>query len=458
MAQATTKFIWEPDAATLERANVVRLMRKHGFEGYWELVARSQEDPEWFWPAAIEDMGLEFSRPWDAVVDLSRGPEWATWFVGGKVNIARNCVHRWAERRPDAIASVGLGEDGSRREQTFAELSGEVTRLAEALLRLGVREGDRVAIFLPMSPEVPVASHACAHIGAVQVPIFSGFAAPAVAQRLQASEAKVAITTRISTRRGREVPMLEILEEARREAPSVEHVVVAPWDELVAGSPGELPAAELDSEAPYLLTYTSGTTGTPKGVVHVQGGFLVSITREVCYQADAGPDDRIHFVTDMGWIMGPWTVVGGHAMGSTLVFAEGAPGLAAGPAVEADRVGARVGARDLPHADARADSARRAADRPLVAADDRHHRRAVEPRPVPLALRGSRRRALPDHQLLRRDRGRRVLPVADARDPDQGVLARRACAREWRWTSSTRRATPCAARSASSSAASRSPG
>ena len=200
-----------------------------------------------------------------------------------------------------------------------------MTRLAEALVRLGVREGDRVAIFLPMSPEVPVASHACAHIGAVQVPIFSGFAAPAVAQRLQASEAKVAITTRASTRRGREVPMLEILEEARREAPSVEHVVVAPWDELVADSPGELPAAELDSEAPYLLTYTSGTTGTPKGVVHVQGGFLVSIAREVCYQADAGPDDRIHFVTDMGWIMGPWTVVGGHAMGSTLVFAEGAP-------------------------------------------------------------------------------------------------------------------------------------
>jgi acetyl-CoA synthetase len=325
MAQATKKFIWEPDESTLERANVVRLMRKHGLDDYWELVARSQDEPEWFWPAAIEDMGLEFSTPWEKVVDLSRGPEWSTWFVGGKVNIAWNCVHRWAERRPDAVASVGLGEDGSRREQTFAELSDEVTRLAEALLRLGIREGDRVAIFLPMSPEVPVASHACAHIGAVQVPIFSGFAAPAVAQRLRASEAKVAITARTSMRRGREVPMLEILEEARREAPSLEHVVVAPWDDLVAQSPGQLPAAELDAETPYLLTYTSGTTGTPKGVVHVQGGFLVSIAREVCYQADAGADDRIHFVTDMGWIMGPWTVVGGHALGSTLVFAEGAP-------------------------------------------------------------------------------------------------------------------------------------
>ena len=318
-------MIWTPSEDVRARANVVRLMQRHGLGDYWELVRRSQDEPEWFWPAVVEDMGLEFSQPWSQVVDVSRGPEWATWFVGGKVNIAWNCVHRWAQRRPEARAAVSLGEDGERRESTFAELSREVTRLAEALERLGVEVGDRVAIFLPMSQEVAIASHACAHIGAIQVPIFSGFAAPAVAQRLQASEAKVVITTRTSSRRGREVPMLEILEQARTEAPSVEHVVVAPWDDVVADCPGELPAAELDSETPYLLTYTSGTTGRPKGVVHVQGGFLVSIAREVCYQADAKPHDVIHFATDMGWIMGPWTVVGGGAMGSTLVFAEGAP-------------------------------------------------------------------------------------------------------------------------------------
>src|SRR6478736_5914044 len=119
------EIAWTPTPEVLEQANVVRLMRRLGFDDYRDLQRRSAEDPEWFWPAAIEDMGLEFSRPWDAVVDLSRGPEWATWFVGGKVNIAWNCVHRWAERRPDAVASVGLGEDGSRREQTFAELSDE---------------------------------------------------------------------------------------------------------------------------------------------------------------------------------------------------------------------------------------------------------------------------------------------------------------------------------------------
>ena len=256
------------------------------------------------------------------MVDLSRGPEWATWFVGGKLNVAWNCVHRW---RGDRVAAVFRGEDGARRELTYAELSDEVTRLAERLVALGVEPGDRVAIYLPMSPEVAVASHACAHIGAVQVPVFSGFAAPAVAQRLVDSGAKVAITTETSLRRGREVPMLAILEEARADSPALEHVVLAPWDDEVSSMPGTLEPLAVDSEHPYLLTYTSGTTGKPKGVVHVQGGFLVSIARETAYQANVHQDDVVHFATDMGWIMGPWTVVGCGALGATIVYAEGAP-------------------------------------------------------------------------------------------------------------------------------------
>ena len=323
------EVVWTPDERTLAHANVVRLMRRHGLDDYRTLVARSQEDPEWFWPAAIEDMGLEFSRPWEQVYDDSRGPEWTTWFVGSQVSIARNCVHRWAERTPDKVGAVFAGEDGSRRELTFAQLSRDVTRLAEGLVRLGVEPGDRVALYMPMCPEVAVASHACAHVGAVQVPIFSGFAAPAVLQRLQDSESKVVITADYSLRRGARLPMRETVDEAVRDAPSVEHVVTwardAGWGAVVEESPGELPPLEVDAEHPYLLTYTSGTTGRPKGVLHVQGGFLVSITREVAYQADAHPEDVIHFATDMGWIMGPWMVVGGGALGCTLVFAEGAP-------------------------------------------------------------------------------------------------------------------------------------
>ncbi len=334
------EVVWRPSKEVLERANVVRFMRRHGFDDYRAFQQRSQDDPEWFWPAAVKDLGLEFSSPWEQVMDLSRGPEWATWFLGGRLNIAGNCVHRWARSRPDDVGAVFAGEDGTRRELTFAELSAEVTRLAEGLAALGVGAGDAVAIYLPMSPEVAIASHACAHLGAIQVPIFSGFAAPAVAARLQDSEAKVVITADGSLRRGRELPMKEVVDEALAESPSVEHTVVwrrlggdVPmragrdvfWDELTAGRPGALEPLAVESEHPYLLTYTSGTTGKPKGIVHVQGGFLVSIAREVAYQADAGPDDTILFSTDMGWIMGPWTVVGGGAVGSRLVFMEGAP-------------------------------------------------------------------------------------------------------------------------------------
>jgi acetyl-CoA synthetase len=315
--------VWTPDEATIEHANATRLVRKAGVADFDELVRRSQDDPAWFWPLCVDDLGIEFSRPWEQVLDDSRGPEWTTWFVGGQVNIARNCVHRWAGRRPDAVAAVGLGEDGSRSTLTFAELSHDVTRLAEEFAALGIVAGDRVAIFLPMSPEVAVAANAIAHIGAVQVPIFSGFAAPAVAQRLEASGAKAVITRRESSRRGRNVPMLEILQEALRTAGSTAQVVLAPFE--LEGRPGQLPPLEVDSEAPYLLTYTSGTTGKPKGVLHVQGGFLVSIAREVAYQADVHEGDVMHFATDMGWIMGPWAVVGVGALGGTIVFAEGAP-------------------------------------------------------------------------------------------------------------------------------------
>jgi len=325
----------------LKQANVVRLMRRLGATDYRELQRRSADDPEWFWPAAIEDMGLEFSQPWDRVFDLSRGPEWATWFVGGKLNLAWNCVHRWAERTPEVAAATWESEDGERHGLSYRQLSERVTRFAEALVSLGVEPGDRVAFFLPMSPEVSIVSYACAHIGAVQVPLFSGFAAPAVAQRLQDSDAKVVVTADGSLRRGREVPMKEIVDQAVRASPSVEHVVV--WRRLgrddvpmtpgrdlfeaeaMEGRPGTLEPLQVDSEHPYLLTYTSGTTGKPKGVVHVQGGFLVSITREVAYQADAKPGEVVHFVTDMGWIMGPWEVVGGNALGCTVLFAEGAP-------------------------------------------------------------------------------------------------------------------------------------
>ena len=333
-------FTWVPTPAQLDAANITRLARSLECAEYEELHRVSIDEPDRFWRAVAADLDIPLSRDWNAVLDESRGIEWTTWFVGARLNIADACVHRWARERPGDEAAVWVPEEGDRRSLTWAELSYEVRRLAEALRRLGIKEGDPVGIFLPMAPEAAIASHACAHIGAVQVPIFSGFAGPAVSSRLVDAQAKVIVTADASYRRGRLAPMKEALDDALTDAPSVEHVVVwrragvdCPmtsgrdvwWDEVVADQPGALPAIQVESEAPYLIAYTSGTTGRPKGALHVQGGFLLSIVRETAYQADLRPRDRVLFSTDMGWIMGPWTVVGAMACGGTIVFMEGAP-------------------------------------------------------------------------------------------------------------------------------------
>ncbi len=334
-------YSWEPTEEYVERANVTRLMRAHGIATLAELRRRSVEDLEWFWNAVVEDLAIPFARPYTRVLDASGGIQWTRWFSGGEVNIASACVDRWAgdPSQMDRTALIGESEDGTVRRLSYAELQREVDRLAGALRGAGVGRGDVVAVFMPMVPEAVIAAYAIAKVGAIYLPIFSGFAAGAVASRLRDARARVVLTADGTVRRGRAVAMKPACDEAVAACPTVERVVVlerlgtgppmragrdVAWAEFVAGHDGPAAAAATGSEDVFMLAYTSGTTGRPKGAVHVHGGFLVKIASEVAYSLDLAGDGVFYWVTDMGWIMGPLSMVGAHALGATMVMYEGA--------------------------------------------------------------------------------------------------------------------------------------
>jgi acetyl-CoA synthetase len=349
-----TDYAWVPTADYVERANVTRLMRAHGIESIEELRARSIADIAWYWDAAVADLGIPFSTPYERVLDDSGGIQWCRWFVGGRVNIAAACVDRWLAdpATADRLALVGEHEDGAVTTLTFGQLAGEIDRLANALRADGIGKGDAVGVFMPMIPEAVVAAYAIARIGAIYLPIFSGFAPSAIASRLQDAQAKVVLTATGTWRRGKHGPMKPTCDEAVAMCPSVGRVVVlerlgidAPmtegrdvtWAQFVDGHDGPSAAEDTGAEDVFMLAYTSGTTGKPKGAVHVHGGFLVKIASECAYQTDIHPGEVWYWVTDMGWIMGPLSMVGAHANGATMVMYEGAPDFP-----EPDRVWASV--------------------------------------------------------------------------------------------------------------------
>jgi acetyl-CoA synthetase len=260
--------------------------------------------------------------------------------VGGRINLADQCVDLWASRTPEAPALRWESDQGEIRAWSYAELEVETDRVARGLLALGVGPEETVGIFLPMVPETVAAVMGCSKIGAVWVPIFSGFGADAVASRLADARARILITADGFMRKGRVVPMKAVADEAARLAGCVERVLVWPrlaaediaWDDRIdswwddAFPHGEpLSAEALDSEHPLFIGYTSGTTGKPKGALHVHGGFLVKIASEVAYQVDLHPGEVLHWATELGWIMGPWEIVGALALGSTVLLFEGAP-------------------------------------------------------------------------------------------------------------------------------------
>ncbi len=333
--------IWEPSPEVIARSRLKQFMNQHGIETFADLLKRADADIEWFWDAAIKDIDIAFYRHFDTVVDLSKGKPWAKWWIGGRMNIVQSCLDRYRDREAhDKLAIIFEGEPGDVRKLTYAELDRQVCKLAGALRKLGVRPGDRVAIFMPMCPEVAISVLATAKIGAVIIPLFSGYGAEAIASRLRDGEAKVLICADGFYRRGQVVPMKETADKALVSSPSVTRVIMhrrvvrdVPWthgrdhvwDVLLEDELDHAPTHELDPEDPLMIIYTSGTTGKPKGTVHVHGGFPIKTAQDMAHGFDVGAGDTIFWYTDIGWMMGPWLIFGSLILGATMVLYEGTP-------------------------------------------------------------------------------------------------------------------------------------
>src|SRR5439155_18927534 len=269
--------------------------------------------------------------------------DWTTRFVWERLNDTTDGGDRWRADTATAGAQAVIhgGEAGAVPTLTYAELGAAVDGAAAGLRAAGLRPGDAVAVFLPMIPEAVIAAYAIAKVGALYLPLFSGFAPAAVAARLQDAQVKLVFTADWAWRRGARAPMKAALDEAVGECPSAGTVVVAErpgggepgargpldvtWDEFAPPVGGPVEAAPTSAEDPLLLGYTSGTTGKPKGAVHTHAGFLVKVASEVAYEFDLRRGDVFFWLTDMGWIMGPLSTFGTHALGATLLLYEGAP-------------------------------------------------------------------------------------------------------------------------------------
>ncbi|MEV4001953.1 acetate--CoA ligase [Actinomadura sp. NPDC049753] len=300
---------------------------------------RAAEDRLGFWAEQADR--LAWTKRWDDVLDWSN-PPFAKWFVGGELNVAYNCVDRHVEAgRGEKVAFHWEGEPGDSRTLTYADLQREVNRAANALLELGVRKGDRVAIYLPMIPELPISMLACARIGATHSVVFGGFSAEALRTRIDDAQAKLVITADGGFRRGKPSDLKGIVDEAVAQTPTIEHVIVVRrtgeevvenerdlwWHDAVERQSDEHTAEPMDSEHPLYILYTSGTTGKPKGILHTSGGYLTQCAYTHWAVFDLKPETDVYWCSaDIGWVTGhSYIVYGPLANGSTSVIYEGTP-------------------------------------------------------------------------------------------------------------------------------------
>ncbi len=334
-------IVWRPSPEYIERAHLTRFMASHKISGFAELMDRSTAEVAWFTEAVLRYLDIQFYEPYSQVVDLSRGIAWPTWCVDGKLNIVHNCLDKYIGTPTEVqTAFIWEGEEGKTLSFTYGELFRQVNQAANAFRSLGLGKGDAVGVFMPMTPEIVVAVLAVAKIGGILLPLFSGYGVEALVTRLKDGNARALITADGFYRRGSVVPMKPVADQAADQVPGLEHMIVLKradaavpmatgrdhwWHELVDQQADEAPTEITSAEDVMMVIYTSGTTGRPKGAVHTHCGFPVKGAQDMAFGTDVQPGDVIYWMTDMGWMMGPWLVFGALLLGSTFVIYDGAP-------------------------------------------------------------------------------------------------------------------------------------
>ena len=337
---------WRPTREYIERSRLTAFMRQHGVPTYDELLRRSIDEPRWFWPAVLADLDIRFYEPYTDILDTSRGVAWTRWCVGGRLNIVHNCLDKWMGTPVEPREAVRWeGEEGRTAALSYGDLCRDVNRCANGLRALGIGKGDRVALFMPMCPELIVAFFAVIKIGGVILPLFSGYGADAVTMRTQDAEVCAIVTADGFWRRGQPVALQPIAREAAAATPGIRHLIVVArlgaaadlpaavpspwagrehaWADLLA-QPPDAATEPTDAEDPLMIIYTSGTTGRPKGAVHTHCGFPVKAAQDMAHAFDVQPGETMYWVSDMGWMMGPWEVFGMTLLAGTMVLYDGA--------------------------------------------------------------------------------------------------------------------------------------